>query len=274
VQLRTFDVDGYPLTCQESGDGPPLLLVHGSLGDYRVWAAQIGPMAARFRVLAPSLRHCYPERWDGRGDFSVERHAEDLAHLIERHVGEPVHVLGHSRGGAVAIQLASTHNDLVRTLVLADPGGLEALLPDSVEGRSMATESERMFEQLARDLATGDRLAAARAFVESLGGAGAWERRTPAQREMLLDNILTGPACAQRPRFPRALLCGLALPILLLRGARSPQRYAIMLSELQHCNPRVSDSIVIPDAAHAMQRENPDAFNAAVLRFLAGRERA
>jgi pimeloyl-ACP methyl ester carboxylesterase len=270
-QLAYFDVDGYPLAYQEAGEGAALLLVHGSLIDYRAWALQVPAFAAAHRTIAVSLRHCYPERWNGvGGDFTVSRHADDLAAFIAGRKLGPVHLVGHSRGGAVAIALALRNPALVRSLILADPGGLEALLPDTLEGSQMAGESVRMFARLRDDLATGDPWCAARAFVDSLGGAGTWERRTPEQRQMLMDNIGTGPTCAERPRWTREDLAALKGPILLVTGVRSPRRYPLMLAELERCNARVTGCVSIAEAAHAMNRENPAAFNETVLRFLAG----
>ena len=169
----------------------------------------------------------------------------------------------------MAIQLALRYPTLVRSLVLADPGGLEDLLPDTAEGRAIAGESGRMFAQLRADLAAGDAVSAARVFVDSLGGIGAWDRRTPEQRQLLLDNIATGPACAERPQWARQELAALKGPILLITGARSPRRYPLMLAEMMRCNARVVGLVVIADAAHAMNRENPAAFNEAVMTFLA-----
>ena len=247
-----------------------MLLVHGSLADYRAWASQIAPFAAANNTIAVSLRHCYPERWDGTsGDFTIGRHADDPAAFIAGKSLGKVHLVGHSRGGAVAIQLALRHPALVGGLVLADPGGLEDLLPDTSEGRRMAGESATMFAQLRDDLARGDVSRAAHAFVDGLGGAGAWDRRTPSQKQMLLDNIATGPACAERPRWTRRDLATLAGPILLVTGARSPRRYSLMLAEMKRCNAQVTGLVAIADAAHAMNRENPAAFNRAVLEFLA-----
>lgn len=268
--LNHFQTNGYPLAYAEAGTGAPLLLVHGSLSDYRAWAQQMEPFAAAYRTIAVSLRHCHPEKWDGTGDdFSVHQHCEDLAALITGRELGPVHLVGHSRGGAVAILLAQRHPALVKSLILADPGGLEGLLPDTDENRRMAGESARMFAQLRDNLATGDTLAAARAFTEALGGSGAWERRTEAQRQMLLDNIATGPACAERPPWTPTEIAALPGPILLITGARSPRRYPIMLERMKQDNPNVVDLAVVPGAAHAMNRENPAGFNAAVLTFLA-----
>jgi pimeloyl-ACP methyl ester carboxylesterase len=57
--------------------------------------------------------------------------------------------------------------------------------------------------------------------------------------------------------------------MLLVTGVRSPRRYPLMLAELMRCNPRVSGLVTIPDAAHAMNRENPAEFNRVVMEFLA-----
>jgi pimeloyl-ACP methyl ester carboxylesterase len=85
----------------------------------------------------------------------------------------------------------------------------------------------------------------------------------------VLDNIETGPACAQRPSFTAAEIASLATPVLLLTGARSPARYAPLLAATRSANPRVAPIVSIPYAAHAMHRDNPAAFNTAVLDFLA-----
>jgi len=265
------DIDGQRFTYVEAGtDAPALLLVHGSTSDYRSWQHQVRPFAARFRTIAVSLRHCYPEQWDGIGDdFTVERHAEDLAAFIDRRRLGAIHVAGHSRGGCVALALALRRPELVRTLVLADPGGLDGLLPDTSEGTRMARETAQMFAQLRANLANADHETAAREFVDALNGPGTWNRRTPEQRQLVLDNIETGPACAQRPSFTAAEIASLATPVLLLTGARSPARYAPLLAATRSANPRVAPIVSIPDAAHAMHRDNPAAFNTAVLDFLA-----
>src|SRR5688500_3434000 len=51
----------------ERGAGTPLLLIHGTLADHRWWAPQMEPLGRHYRVVAPSLRHYWPARWDGAG---------------------------------------------------------------------------------------------------------------------------------------------------------------------------------------------------------------
>ena len=76
--MPTLSANGYDMAFVERGTGAPLVPVHGTLGDYRNWAGQMAPFGARYRTIALSLRHCWPERWDDEGDdFTVERHAED-----------------------------------------------------------------------------------------------------------------------------------------------------------------------------------------------------
>ena len=55
--MPSLRVNGYDLSYAEEGTGDPLLLIHGTHGDQRSWAAQMGPFGARFRVLALSMRH-------------------------------------------------------------------------------------------------------------------------------------------------------------------------------------------------------------------------
>ena len=105
----------------DEGAGPALVMIHGSLCDCRYWDAQIKALRTRFRVIAPSLRHYWPARWDDQGiGFSVTSHASDVIALL-RHLGvERAHWIGHSRGGRVALEAAIANR--------ADPGAMLDLL--------------------------------------------------------------------------------------------------------------------------------------------------
>ena len=67
------------------GKGPPLVCVHGTLGDFRTWSAVMGPLSKKHRVISVSLRHFFPEHWDGVGDdYRMAQHVADLIAFIEQ----------------------------------------------------------------------------------------------------------------------------------------------------------------------------------------------
>src|SRR5262245_44678130 len=65
--MQTLRVNGYDMAYLDIGQdtAPPLICVHGSLCDFRIWGAVLGPLTTRHRVIAVSLRHFFPDQWDG-----------------------------------------------------------------------------------------------------------------------------------------------------------------------------------------------------------------
>ena len=83
-------VNGYDMAYIELGEGRPLVCVHGTLGDFRVWSPVSGPLSRRCRVFALSLRHFFPEPWEGGGsDFTIAQHVADVIGFIEGLRGKP-----------------------------------------------------------------------------------------------------------------------------------------------------------------------------------------
>src|SRR3981189_628918 len=93
--MQTLRVNGYDMAYLGVGQGPPLVCVHGSLCDFRVWSSVLGPLSKKHRVIAVSLRHFFPEHWDGRGDtYSIAQHVADVAGFIEKLDTGPVDLMG------------------------------------------------------------------------------------------------------------------------------------------------------------------------------------
>jgi pimeloyl-ACP methyl ester carboxylesterase len=79
-QGKTITANSTNMAYIEQGQGPSLVLVHGTLVDSRYWAAQVEQFAARYRVVAVSLRHHYPNASTGDlSDYGMRAHAADVA---------------------------------------------------------------------------------------------------------------------------------------------------------------------------------------------------
>ena len=267
--IKSIEVNGYDMAYQETGAGAPVVLVHGAMTDYRWWSAQVSEFAKKYRVIAVSLRHYYPEKWDGAGDdFSIEQHAADVAALIKNLNLGKVHLLGHSRGGAVVLSVAMKNPEVIKTLILNDASGLETLLPDTPGSQRLAAEGRELRDTLARNLAAGNLELAGQMFVDALTAPGTWVTRTAEQKQRIYDNVGTALQVEGRPATSCEQIARFDFPILLLTGERSPKRYGEMFAAMRGCKD-IPAPIVIPRGTHIMTRDNPPAYNEAVLDFLA-----
>lgn len=106
---------------EERGSGPPLLLVHGFPLDHTMWQAQIEPLSARYRVIAPDLPGFGNSQTPIRGPLTMEFFADQLAELLDAlGVSRPVTLCGLSMGGYVALAFWARHRSRVAELVLCD----------------------------------------------------------------------------------------------------------------------------------------------------------
>ena len=268
--LKTIEVNGYDMAYQETGSGIPLVLIHGAVSDYRGRTMQVPEFSKVYRTIAVSLRHCYPEKWNGGGDnFSVTQDASDVAALIKSLNLGKVHLLGHSRGGAVALNVAVLYPEVIRTLTLEDASGMESLLPETPEEIQKRLANVKAFSDHLRGiLATDDFEKAARVFADSVYGPGAWEKVPAERKQIYLDNIATAPESGGRSKVSCADIQKFTFPILLLNGERSPKRYNVMIGAMKQCKPDIPAPLIVPNGTHGMHRDNPQFFNKGVLDFL------
>jgi non-heme chloroperoxidase len=263
-------VGGAELHYVEAGKGAPIVLVHGALGDYRIWDEQIAALSRRYRVVAYSRRDHYPNPWPDDGvSYTLAIHAADLAGLIAALRLGPAHVVAHSAGGAIAAEVALEHPELVRSLVLVEPGltGLVAGEPASVAfNRTAAAARDTFVAAIAR----GDTGSALRVLLDAVRGPGAYDGLSPALRRVLFDNVGTVFAAA-RGRIGHVATCdelrGLGVPVLLVGGDRSPALYGAILDAAGRC---FGDArrVTVPGASHGLIWERPQDFWRATLGFL------
>jgi len=135
----TATVDGHGIHYLDAGSGPPVVLLHGGIVDAaRVsWPPVMRALADDYRVLAPDLLG-YGESALPDGPYTIRRHAEVVAGLLDTLDTGPVTLVGNSLGGAVAVQVALDRPDLVATLVPVDAYGLGRRLPNGLASYLLA----------------------------------------------------------------------------------------------------------------------------------------
>ncbi|MFN6956571.1 MAG: alpha/beta fold hydrolase [Acetobacteraceae bacterium] len=266
--MPSLTIDGHPITYAEAGAGPPLLMIHGTLGDQRSWAAQMEPFGAAHHAIAVSLRHCWPGQWSEGGDFTIARHTADIAGFIAALGEGPARLIGHSRGGHIAFRVAQHHPELVSGLVLVEPGGE---LDESLGGAPPAGIQAAAFARAAALIGEGRVEEGLTIVAEHTGGPGAWAKRSEARKAINRANARTllGQVNEQRKPYSRAEAAGIAIRTLLVGGDRSQPQFGVILDALEGAMPNAR-RVTIPRAAHSVQADNPEDFNAAVLGFLAG----
>jgi esterase len=230
---KWVEVNGYPMAYQDNGTGNPIVLVHGSFSDYRVWPAQLEPFSKKHRVLNISLRHYFSEVWDGAGrDFSIAQHADDVGKFIQNMALGPVHLLGHSRGGAVVIETAKKYPDLIRTLILSDASaGLE--LPETEDNLKATAFRSNLFADLRADAAKGNVEGGAARFMNRLNGAGTWESLPPERQKGVLQNVWTALVEDPLPLTTDEELRKFKFPVLMVTGEKSPPMYGLLIAEMR-----------------------------------------
>ncbi len=267
--VKALPVNEYQMAYLDQGSGETVILVHGTVGDYRDFQGQVTAFSSQYRVIAPSLRHYYPEPWDGKSTtLTMPQHVSDLAVFIRTLNAGKVHLVGFSRGGQVALQMASEHPELLRSLVLADPAPMASLLAKSEPGLA-ALERRRAFVTASmQHFQRGDIEAGLETFIDGVTAPGGWAKFSEPDRQAVRENAWTITSLLADAK--EALTCDevsrITVPVLLVSGERSPDEYRFMQDALQPCLPR-HDRAVIPKSGHLMLFANPGAFNALLLEF-------
>jgi len=267
--MKRLRVNDYDMAYVEVGQGRPLVCVHGSLGDFRTWSSMLGPLSARCRVIALSLRHFFPERWDGVGGrYTIAQHVSDLIAFLGAMGAGPVDLMGHSRGAHLAFRVAQQRPELLRKLILAEPGGeLDTSLAPRGPNEDGSARSRRV-AIAAEKIAAGKIDEALREFIDSLDGEGSWAASPFKQHYRDNAQTLLGQINEQRGPFTRDDARSISVPTLLIGGEHTSGAFPVVLRALASNIPGCKTAI-IAGATHHMIKQQPERSCDAVLDFLA-----
>ena len=231
---------------ETSGEGDPVVFVHGSWGNASSWDPLLGHLPDGYRLIRYDRRgHSRSATPPGQG--SVRDDVADLAGIVREIAGRPAHIVGNSFGATIALRFAGAHPDLVRTLAAHEPDAW-SVAPDDPAVVAVRRIEEPVVELLAR----GDMEGGARLFIETIFGPGTWDVLPDERRQTFLDNA---PTFLDEMRDPAAFDLDLEAlrrcpaPILVTNGGEGDPGFGVVVAAIAAGAPNVRVD-QIPRAGH------------------------
>nr|WP_316641174.1 alpha/beta fold hydrolase [uncultured Roseateles sp.] len=245
-----------PLYAHGQGNGPLVVCIHSSTGSHAQWRALTESLSGRCQMLGVDLHgHGRSPAWPAFTPASLQVDAQAVArvaHEAQRSAPhEGVHLVGHSYGAAVALQLALTQPRWVRSLTLYEPvafGVMRRMSPDD----AALTEVEEVAASVASLVRQGELLEAARVFASYWSGEPAWASMNEVQRATMATRMATVPQHFKAlfaATWDTPLLAALRMPVLLLKGGRTRASAARVAELLQQALPR-AHTVEMSGAGH------------------------
>ncbi len=258
--LRLERPDGGWLQYAVAGDGDPVVFIHGFGLDFGMWDPQWQPFSARYRAIRYDLR--------GYGGSSLPdgpySHVDDLLALIDRLHARPVHLVGLSLGGRVALRMAAQEPESVRSLTLADA---------AMDGHLWSGEWLQRWRKMTDAAKQGDLRAAKQLWQEHTLFKPARRRPEVALALKLMIDRYSGwhlghPDPGISPDLPVAkTLPRISIPTLVLVGDHDLPDFQGIAQRLAKEMPGATLRI-IAGSGHMSNMEAPQVFNELVLEHL------
>ncbi len=174
-----------------SGRGPAVLLLHCTGGSSGQWKQAFQALSPDHQVVAVDLHgHGDSDPWPGQRALTLADEAAAAVAALDSIAG-PVHVVGHSYGGAVALKLALTFPERVKSLTLIEPVSFHLLRERGEQDRALFMEIGRIGLAVSRAAGNGDYHAGLARFVDYWNQPGAWAALPPVRQAQLTRQIGT-----------------------------------------------------------------------------------
>jgi len=250
--LATINRDGVNIYYEDNGSGPAVLLSHGYSATTRMWAGQVEALKSQYRIVTWDMRgHGQSDSPDDAAAYSEQATVDDMAAIL-KHLGiESAVIGGLSLGGYMSLAFNLAHPQMVRALMLFDTGpGYRN--PVGREGwNETARRRAEVFEAKGLDAL----------------GSSAEVRVSQHRSAQGLAHAARGMLAQFDARVIESL-DSIGVPTLVLVGDKD-QPFLAGTDYMANKIPNAT-KVVIENAGHASNIDQPEAFNAEVRRFLAG----
>ncbi|MFL6090280.1 MAG: alpha/beta fold hydrolase [Aeromicrobium sp.] len=261
--MTSASVNGTELYFEEHGEGPPLLLVHGTGAYGDLWLPVLDGLARRFRVIS------YDRRGFGRsassGHVRFADHARDAAALLELLDASPAIVVGWSGGGVVALDLAASASEHVASLVLAEPAAHMGTHPTR---SALGMQARSSFQRYLRRDSGSAAQTMYRWVSTSTRGGNTFDKIPQDWRDQMISN---GPSTVRemnqllRPYPSRANIRSITCPVTLIEGELSDPAFVVADAFVRRLLPN-AELIELSGAAHFLHIDQPQQWVEAVER--------
>ncbi|HSE30911.1 MAG TPA: alpha/beta fold hydrolase [Pyrinomonadaceae bacterium] len=255
-------VNNIEIAYDDTGSGPAVVLIHGYPFNRSMWADQVSTLTDRYRVVTLDLRG-HGESESSSGASTMKLLAQDIAALMDELRIERAVIGGLSMGGYVALAFYQLFPERVEKLLLADTRAQA----DTEEGK--ATRAEQVQQILAEGMA-----GIVNAMLPKLLCPETVSKRpdiVKRVRDMMIHTSPEGAAAALRGMAEREdqteRLSQIKVPTLIVVGKEDPIT-PVADSERMHERISGSELVVIENASHVSNIEQPETFNGALQAFL------
>ena len=242
--------DGVELYYEVHGEGPPVLLTHGYSSSSHMWEGQVAPFAKHFKLITWDMRgHGKSDYPHDQGQYTEAATVADMAAILDA-VGAKTAVIGGlSLGGYMSLAFHLAHPARTDALLIIDTGpGYKSDEPRAGWNATAIKRAERL-------------------EAEGLPKGGGAETRTAPHRDATGLAKAARGMLTQRDARVISSLPQIEVPSLVLVGAEDKPFLAA--SDYMAAKIPGARKVVVPGAGHAANIDQPEAFNAAVLGFLA-----
>jgi len=247
---QTETRDGQTCHYFEAGSGAPVVFLHGSASAAAAWAAVTQHLLRDHRTLAPDFRGYGQSGVWPRGEALHPDADLDTVEAMLDLAGEPVHLVGHSYGGVVALQAAIRCPAKIASLALIEPVAFQLLRND--QDRALWAEIEMLARRHIDFVGQGRDEDAAAAFVSYWMGPRVWRDLAATMRTFVVA-AMPRVAAEWRLMFEtpnaQAGIAEISLPTLLLLGSHTTEAARRVMAHAREALPH-AQTVQLDGAGH------------------------